>query len=192
MRTEMRVKTLRILCLYIFFAAASAVGVLAQGPPPGGPGGPGAPGKPGGLPPGSPGGPGGPGNTNGAHSPGAGVSSAASPQRNALQFGPVGRWWDDKSVVREIGLSRDQQKKMDTIFDANKPAILASYKTFLKAQAKLDAVNKDTKADKATVFAAIDAVNNARSDLQKATSAMLMQIRGEMDENQITRLEKLE
>ena len=168
----MRVKTLRILCLYIFFATASAVGVLAQGPPPGGPGGP--------------------GNMNGAHGPSSGVSTTAVPQRNALQFGPVGRWWDDKSVVREIGLRREQQKKMDAIFDANKPAILASYKVFLKAQAKLEAVNKDTKADKTTVFAAIDAVNNARSDLQKTTSAMLMQIRGEMDGRQITKLEKLE
>ncbi len=81
---------------------------------------------------------------------------------------------------------------MDSIFDANKPAILSSYKAFLKAQSNLAAVNKDPNADKATVFAGIDAVNNARSDLQKATSAMLIQIRKEMDPDQIGKLEKIQ
>ena len=88
--------------------------------------------------------------------------------------------------------SSQRLKRMDSIFDANKPAILTSYKVFLKAQSNLTALNKDTKADKSTVFAAIDAVNNARSDLQKATSAMLMQIRGEMNADQIGKLEKVQ
>jgi hypothetical protein len=104
----------------------------------------------------------------------------------------VGRWWDNRSVVQQIGLRRDQQRKMDSIFDANKPAILASYKAFQKAQSNLEALNKDTNADQGKVFAAIDAVNSARSDLQKATSAMLMEIRKEMDSDQITRLEKIQ
>lgn len=157
---------------------------FAQGPPPGGP--------PGG-PPGRPGGPGGPGGMppQGAVR-GANPSASASAQHNALQFGPVGRWWDDRSVMKQIGLSQDQKKRMDSVFDASKPAILASYKAFLKAQDNLTAVNKNTSADKATVFAAIDAVNSARSDLQKTTSAMLLEIRKEMDANQIKKLEKLQ
>jgi hypothetical protein len=140
-----------------------------------------------------PGGPGGPGNLHTPHGRERQAKTAASaPQHNALQFGPVGRWWDNHSVVQQIGLSKEQQIRMDSIFDANKPAILASYKSFLKAQSSLNAVNKDTKADKTTVFAAIDAVNNARSDLQKATSAMLMQIRNEMNPDQIAKLEKVQ
>ena len=81
---------------------------------------------------------------------------------------------------------------MDSIFNANKPAILASYKTFLSEQAKLDALNKDPKVDKANLFTAIDAVSQARASLQKATSQMLLQIRNEMEPGQITKLEKLE
>jgi Spy/CpxP family protein refolding chaperone len=94
-------------------------------------------------------------------------------------------------VVQAIGLRHEQQRRMDSIFDANKPAILENYKTFLKAQAELTAVNKDPQADKAKVFAAIDAVNEARSSLQKATSAMLLQIRKEMEPDQITKLENV-
>ena len=187
----MRNKTLRILCLFACFPAVPWITLWAQrGQPQWGQ--QGGQNKPEG--PGWQGGPGGPGNL---HNPRRAdretrKNASGAPQHNALQFGPAGRWWDDHSVVQQIGLSRDQQRRMDTIFDANKPAILTSYKVFLKAQSNLTTVNKDTKADKATVFAAIDAVNSARSDLQKATSAMLMQIRGEMTTDQIAKLEKVQ
>jgi DNA-binding phage protein len=104
----------------------------------------------------------------------------------------VGRWWDDRSVVQAIGLRREQQRRMDAIFDANKPAILDSYKGFLKAQSNLAAVNKDPQGNKDTLFSAIDAVNQARSSLQKATSAMLLQIRKEMDPDQVSKLESIQ
>jgi hypothetical protein len=113
-------------------------------------------------------------------------------QHDAPHFGPVGRWWDDHSVIQSIGLRREQQQRMDKIFDANKPAILDTYKVFESAKANLKAVNKDPHASQDQVFAAIDAVNQARSSLQKATSAMLLQIRKEMDPDQIDKLEKME
>ena len=94
-------------------------------------------------------------------------------------------------MIQAIGLRKDQQRKMDVIFNNNKPAILNSYKTFLNEQSKLDAVNKDPKADQTTTFASIDAVSKARASLQKATAQMLLQIRQEMDPEQIDKLEKL-
>lgn len=120
------------------------------------------------------------------------VSQAKTgPPRSSVQFGPVGRWWDNKSVVQTVGISTQQQKQMDTIFDANKPAILASYKTFLSQQAKLQALNKNPNVDKASLFAAIDAVNQARSDLQKTTAQMLLEIRQQMAPDQVQKLEQL-
>ena len=187
-------KTLRILLCGICLALVPCARSLAQGGEGGGgdrdrPGGPGGPGSSGGI--GSPAGPGGPGAPRELNHPRSAHDKVSGQPHNLLQFGPVGRWWDDKTVVQSIGLRREQQKRMDTIFDANKPAILDSYKTFLKAQANLAAVNKDPQADKTKVFAAIDAVNEARSSLQKATSAMLLQIRQEMDPTQITKLENV-
>ena len=104
----------------------------------------------------------------------------------------MGRWWDDKTVVSGVGLSRNQQKRMDTIFDANRSAIVNSYKAFLKAQDHLAALNKSANPDQSEVFSAIDGVNQARSDLEKAASAMLLQIRKEMTPDQIDKLEKLQ
>jgi len=132
-----------------------------------------------------------PNRPGGAAAPHSGGKNTA-PTRNALQFGPVGRWWDNRSVVQQVGISHEQQKRMDSIFNTNKPAVLTSYKTFLKAQANLESVNKDPQADKSKVFAAIDAVNEARSNLQKTTSGMLLQIREEMNPEQIEKLQKLQ
>ena len=109
-----------------------------------------------------------------------------------MQLGPVGRWWDDKSVTQSIGLQRAQQQKMDSIFNANKPAILSTYKTFLSEQAKLNALNKNPNVDQTQLFNAIDSVNQARAALQKATAQMLLQIRQEMKPDQIEKLEKLQ
>ena len=187
-----RTKTLRILLCCMCLALVPCARSLAQGGEGGGdrdrPGGPGGPNGPGGIS--SPAGPGGPGTPRELHHPRSAHDKVSGPH-NSLQFGPVGRWWDDKRVVQTIGLRREQQKRMDTIFDANKPAIIDSYKAFLKAQSNLAAVNKDPQADKAKVFAAIDAVNEARGSLQKATSSMLLQIRQEMDPDQITKLENV-
>lgn len=183
----MSTKTLRILCCLLCLAVVPHARARAQE---GGdhdrdrPGSPGGPAGPGGL--------GGPGATREPrHTPREKGQPATQP-RNALQFGPVGRWWDDHSVVQTLGLRREQQKRMDAIFDHNKPAILDSYKVFLKAQSDLAAANKDPQSTKDRLFSAIDAVNQARAALQKATSAMLLQIRQEMDPGQVDKLEKIQ
>jgi len=184
----MSTKTLRILCCLLCLVLLPTARSIAQE---GGdhdrdrPGAPGAPGGPGGL-----GGPGGPKEPR--HSDHDKRRPAASAPRNGLHFGPVGRWWDDRSVIQAIGLRREQQKRMDAIFDHHKPAILDNYKAFLKAQTDLTAANKDPQANKDRLFTAIDAVNQARASLQKATSAMLLQIRQEMDPDQVNKLEKIQ
>lgn len=181
MKNTMKLHTLQIACLATGMLFAPAAFAQAPPPPPGGAAGPGG------------GGPGGPGGMNrpGGHPLTQQDATSLDRAHNALQFGPVGRWWDDRSVAQQIGLTRDQQRKMDLIFNASKPAIVDAYKTFLKAQGDLEKINKDSAADKAKVFAAVDAVNQARSSLQKATLAMLMQIRGQMAPGQVEKLQKL-
>ena len=124
--------------------------------------------------------------------PAAGRTQNATPQTNGgVQFGPVGRWWDDRSVIRTVGISSDQKRKLDSVFDSNKPAILAAYKNFLNEQSKLAAVSKDPNADQAKVFAAIDAVNQARAALQKTTAQMYIELKRQMSAEQIEQVEKL-
>ena len=156
------------------------------GGPPGGGMGPGGPPPP----PGSTGPAGPPPNGGGGNMP----RPTAMPNvatRNGIKLGPPGRWWDDRSVAQTVGLSRDQQKKMDTIFNANKPAIIQTYQAFEKEQTNLAALSKAPNVDQSKMFAAIDAVNQARAALEKANTQMLLQIRQQLEPDQLFKLDKL-
>lgn len=182
----MNSRFLRIVCVCTCLVATTGLAALAQmRPPGGGPGGP-VPGSYGPL------GPGGRVGPNSAHLPSSGLGRTNHAASSGLQFGPSGRWWDDRSVVQSIGLRNQQQREMDAIFNANKPSILASYKNFLSEQSKLEKMNSDPHVDKTRLFAAIDAVSQARASLQKATSQMLLEIRQKMDPDQIVKLGKIQ
>ena len=90
-----------------------------------------------------------------------------------------------------IGLKKDQQRKMDAIFNKNKPALLDGYKNWQIEQSKLEALMNVPQPDKARLFAQIDAVNQARAALEKVNTQMLLQIRQEMQPDQVARLDKL-
>jgi hypothetical protein len=133
-----------------------------------------------------------PGGSGDSPEPTLKTRTANSGAAKSLQSGPVGRWWDDPAVVKRIGLRKDQRKKMDIIFNANKPAILASYKDYLRKESNLDLMGKDPQVDHARLIAAIDEVSQALASLQKITTQMLLQIRRQMDPNQIAKLERLQ
>jgi hypothetical protein len=112
--------------------------------------------------------------------------------RGGLRLGPPGRWWDDKGFAKTLGLSKDQQKRMDTVFNANKGPILENYKALQKEESNLQKVMREKKLDEGRIFAGIDAVAQARASLEKANAHMLLQVRQEMDEDQNARMDKLQ
>jgi Spy/CpxP family protein refolding chaperone len=124
-------------------------------------------------------------------SPNMGNGNTVSTVRGGLQLGPPGRWWDDKNFARSLNLRKEQQTRMDSAFNANKAAILESYKVLQDQEAKLEAATRESKLDEAKIFAAIDGVNQARSALQKANAHMLLQVRAEMDPEQVQTMEKI-
>ncbi len=198
--------TLTRAALALCLAAASAT-VIAQGrggggPPPGGGGmggggmngggappfggqGPGA-GSPGGMGPGANAPMGGPNVSGGQEN-----RNAESPARTGLQLGPPGqRWWDDKSFAKGLKLRPEQQTRMDAIFDQNKGALLIRLQNLKQVESQMDEIAKSPNPDEAALFTQIDRLAQARAELEKANTHMLLQIRKEMDADQISRLEK--
>ena len=119
-----------------------------------------------------------------------GSNGGANGGARGLQLGPPGRWWDDKGFAKTLGLSKDQQKKMDAVFNANKGSILESYKALQKEESRLQATAREKKLDEAKIFAGIDSVAQARAGLEKANAHMLLLIRQEMDADQNARMDK--
>ena len=125
-------------------------------------------------------------------SPNSNNGGASNPSsRSGVQLGPVGRWWDNHQVAEAIGLRRDQQKKMDFIFKSNKQALIESYKALQREQDKLSSLSQGQQLDKTRMFASIDAVSQARAALEKANTQMILQLREELDAEQIQKLEHL-
>jgi len=139
---------------------------FGQQPPSGGPDGPPlGPGRSGHRGMGGPGGPGG-----------------------ALRMGPPGRWWDDPEFVKKLGLSDDQQKKMDDIFNNARLNLIDLSATVQKAEAIMEPLVAADPPDENKVLEQIDRVAQARAELEKANARMLLGIRRQLTHEQWLKL----
>jgi Spy/CpxP family protein refolding chaperone len=120
---------------------------------------------------------------------GRGDQSSEAPARAGLQLGPPGqRWWDDKGYVKSLKLRPDQQTRMDSIFEQNRSALLSRLENVQQAESQMELLSNSPVPDEGALFAQIDRVAQARAELEKTTTHMLLQIRKEMDADQIKRL----
>ena len=116
--------------------------------------------------------------------------AADNPVRVGLQLGPPGqRWWDDRGFVKNLKLRPDQQSRMDAIFEQNRGALLSHFENLQQAETEMEQLSNSSVPDEGALFAQIDRVAQARAELEKANTHMLLQIRKEMDPDQIKRLE---
>ena len=175
-----------------------ALGARAQhgGGPPGG----GGPGHGGGPPAGGPpmggrpgGGPPGGAPHDGYPTPprSGGASGQPGGANQSQQLGPPGRWWDDAKMVKALHLTADQQKRMDTVFDQNKGALVDKYKILLKEEQTLAPMAAAAQPDEGQLMAQIDRVAQARAELKKANTHMLLAIRKELTPEQVKQLAKV-
>jgi Spy/CpxP family protein refolding chaperone len=110
--------------------------------------------------------------------------------RPGLQLGPPGRWWDDHGFAKNLKLRPEQQTRMDAIFEQNRNSLFSSFQNVQQAQAQMQELSRSPTPDESALYAQIDRVAQARAELQKATTHMFLQLRREMDAEQIKRLEK--
>ena len=109
--------------------------------------------------------------------------------RGGLQLGPPGRWWDDKHFAKTLHLRPEQQKRMDGLFEENRASLVGRYETLQQEEATMETLSHGQTLDENTLFAQIDRVAHARADLEKANTHLMLQVRKEMDADQIARLE---
>jgi Spy/CpxP family protein refolding chaperone len=141
-----------------------------------------SPGSPDGAPqqgPGRPGhrgmgGPGGPGGMGGPGGP--------------MRLGPPGRWWDDAGYIKKLGLSDDQQKKMDDIFNSNRLKLIDQFAALQKEEAIMEPLVSADPPDEGKLLAQIDRVAQARAELEKANARMLLGLRRQLTHEQFLKL----
>ena len=112
------------------------------------------------------------------------------PLRSEPQITLPGRWWDDKKVVKNIGLRSEQQARMDDIFNSSKGNLMSLYGNLQREQTQFVSMSREDLQDETKVFTAIDHIAQARADLDKATFHVFLQIRKELDPVQLAALDK--
>lgn len=118
------------------------------------------------------------------------AGSAAGGMRSRTQLGLLGRWWDDKHVAKGLKLRPDQKTRMDSIFETSRPALVKSLQDYQQAQGHLEEMYRSKSLDENTLYSQIDKVNQARAELSKVYTHYMLQIRGEMDADQLTQLDE--
>jgi Spy/CpxP family protein refolding chaperone len=135
----------------------------------------------------SPGGPDGP-PQQGPGRPGRhGMDGPGGPGRG-LRLGPPGRWWDDPEFVKNLGLSEEQQKKMDDIFNSARLKLIDLSASVQKEEAIMEPLVAADPPDENKLLAQIDRVAQARAELEKANARMLLGIRRELTHEQWLKL----
>jgi len=122
----------------------------------------------------------GPGGPGGFHRGGPGEAFHGGPGGGmgaGFRIGPPGMWWKNPTVVQRLGLTPDQVKKMDDIFQAARIQLIDLKANVEKQNAILEPMLGANPPDMNKTMAQIDKVAQARADLEKANARMLLGIR---------------
>ena len=99
------------------------------------------------------------------------------PMERAFHGGGSGRWWHNPEVAQRLGLSADQQQKMDDIFQQHRLRLIDLNASLERAETMLEPLMESDRPDEAKILAQADRVADARAELEKANTRLLVAIR---------------
>ena len=109
--------------------------------------------------------------------------------RDGFRLGPPGMWWKNPDLAQKIGLSADQQKRMDDIFQKSRLELIDLKASLEKEEVILQPMLSENPPDTNKILAQIDRVAQARANLEKGNARMLLGIRGVLTPDQWTKLQ---
>ena len=101
----------------------------------------------------------------------------------------MGRWWKDPQMVEKLGVTADQQKKMDDIFQQHRLKLIDVTAAVEREEVTLEPMMAADQPDEARIVAQIDKVAQARAELEKANARMLLGIRRVLTPDQWKKLQ---
>ncbi|HUK18580.1 MAG TPA: Spy/CpxP family protein refolding chaperone [Bryobacteraceae bacterium] len=102
--------------------------------------------------------------------------------------GPQGRWWGNPELAQKLGITADQQKKMDDILQQHRLRLVDLHATLDKQELLLEPLVSADQPDETKILAQIDKVAQARAELEKANARMLLEIRRVLTQDQWQKL----
>lgn len=112
-----------------------------------------------------PGGPGGPG------------LGGPPPMEHMFHDRQHGRWWNDPQLAQQIGLTDQQKQQMDQIFLQHRLKLIDLNASLEKQQVLFRPMIEADQPDETKILGQIDAIAQARAELEKADARMLFDLR---------------
>lgn len=113
------------------------------------------------------------------------------PMEHAFHDEHFGRWWNNPKIAQAIGLTDDEKKKMDDIFQQHRLKLVDLHANLEKQQILMRPMIEADNPNEAQVLAQIDKIAQARADLEKADAHMLFDIRRVLTTDQWQKLKAL-
>ena len=102
-----------------------------------------------------------------------------------------GKWWKDSELMRKIGVSDEQVQKIEKIFQDHRLQLIDLHAALEKQEAILEPLIEAGQPDESQVVAQIDNVAQARANLEKSNTLMLLAIRRVLTVEQWKKLKDL-
>jgi Spy/CpxP family protein refolding chaperone len=107
---------------------------------------------------------------------------------STLQVAP-GTWWNNTNAASMLNLTKDQQKKMDDIFQQFRLKLIDLNAALSKEELILDPLIASERLDEPKILTQIDRIAQARAELEKANSRMLLAIRQSLTMEQWSKIQ---
>lgn len=101
---------------------------------------------------------------------------------------PDGKWWKRPRIASRIGLTAEQSDQIEKVFVKTRPRLIDLKADLEKKQLDLQVAMDDRNADRREIEKKLDAVENARKELQKARVLMILDIKQVLKPEQWERL----
>ncbi len=119
------------------------------------------------------------------------VLAAAAPLIAAPEM-PDGKWWKRPRLAAEIHLTPEQSREIEKIFVQARTRLIDLKADLEKKQLALQSSMDDQTVDRKAVERQIEAVENARAELQKARALMILDMKQVLKPDQWERLRQLQ
>jgi Spy/CpxP family protein refolding chaperone len=99
-------------------------------------------------------------------------------------------WWTNTALVRRLGLTEDQKKKIETIFDQHRSALIQKKTDLEKEESSLARMLESEPLEHTKFISAqIDRVIQARGEMEKTNSTMTLEMRQVLTRSQWLQLQ---
>jgi Spy/CpxP family protein refolding chaperone len=113
------------------------------------------------------------------------------PQLRLNTTAPGGAWWTNTALVERLGLTEEQKSRIERTFENHRQNIVTTTMLLEKEEAQLNRLLEAEPLDKNAVQTQIDRVIQARGEMERANSAMTLEMREQLTRAQWLQLPRV-